>query len=85
MTVTTLREIEDSLRQLDPDTLREMVYRIADNHITVCDLTSRVGGCAHVGHEETRDRIEGLSVERLAAILAPTAWMSVDLHRRLGG
>lgn len=84
MEVTTLHEIEESLRALDPDTLREMVYQAARSHITVCGLTSKVGGCAHIESDETRDRVDALSVPQLAAILAPTAWMSIDLHRRLG-
>jgi hypothetical protein len=85
MTVTTLHEVEESLRAVDPDTLREMVYQAAHSHSTICQLTSQIGGCAHISAGETRDRVEGLSVAELAAILAPTAWMSVDLHRRIGG
>lgn len=84
MTVTTLHEVEESLRALDPGTLREMVYQTARSHIDVCQLTSQVGGCAHVSAEETRDRVDALSVAEMAGILAPTAWMSIDLHRRLG-
>ncbi|MEX0796320.1 MAG: hypothetical protein WD274_06470 [Acidimicrobiia bacterium] len=84
MTVTTLHEVEESLRALDPETLREMVYQTARSHINVCQLTSQVGGCAHINGEETRDRVDALSVAEMAGILAPTAWMSIDLHRRLG-
>jgi hypothetical protein len=84
MAVTTLHEVEETLQELDPDTLREMVYQTARSHINVCQLTSQLGGCAHVGAEETRDRVGGLSVAELAGLLAPTAWMSIDLHRRLG-
>ncbi|MFP3881763.1 MAG: hypothetical protein ACLFWH_05540 [Actinomycetota bacterium] len=85
MTVTTLHEVEESLRALDPDTLREMVYQTARSHINVCQLTSQVGGCAHISDDETRDRVEAMSVGELAAVLAPTAWISIDLHQRLGG
>ena len=84
MTVTTLHEVEESLRALGSDTLREMVYQTARSHINVCQLTSQVGGCAHIDAEETRDRVEALSVAEMAGILAPTAWMSIDLYRRLG-
>jgi len=85
MTVTTLHEVEESLRGVDPDTLREMVYQTAHSHITVCQLTSTIGDCAHISTEETRDGVGGLSVAEMAAILAPTAWMSIDLHQRIGG
>lgn len=85
MTVTTLHEVEESLRALDPDTLREMVYQTARSHINVCQLTSQVGGCAHISDDETRDRVESMSVGELAAVLGPTAWISIDLHQRLGG
>jgi hypothetical protein len=85
MTVTTLHEVEENLRQIDPDTLREMVSQTARSHITVCELTSQIGGCAHISSEETRERVDGLSVAELAGILAPTAWLSLDLHRRLAG
>ena len=84
MTVTTLHEVEESLRALDPDTLREMAYQTARSHISVCQLTSQIGGCSHISGEETRDRVDALSVAELAAVVAPTAWMSIDLHRRLG-
>lgn len=85
MTVTTLPEIEEALREVDPDTPREMVYQAARCHITVCQLTSQIGGCAHISGDETRDRVDALSVAELAGILAPTAWMSIDHHRRLAG
>jgi hypothetical protein len=84
MMVTTLHQVEDTLRQIDPDTLREMVCKLAQSHTTVCELTSQIGGCAHIGSEEIRDRVDRLSVAELAARLAPTAWLSVDLHRRIG-
>jgi hypothetical protein len=85
LNVTTLPEVEESVRALDPDTLREMVYQTACSHISVCQLTSQIGGCAHLSLDETRDRVDALSVAELASVLAPTAWMSIDLHRRLGG
>lgn len=85
MTVTTLHEVEESLRQMDPDTLREMVFQAAHSHITLCELTSRIGDCAHIQPEETRDRVDGLTVAQLASILAPTVWISIDLHQRIGG
>jgi hypothetical protein len=85
MTVTTLHEVEESLRQMDPETLREMVFQSAHSHITLCELTSQLGDCAHIAPEETRDRVDGLTVAQLAAILAPTVWISIDLHQRIGG
>jgi hypothetical protein len=84
MTAATLHEVEEALQKVDPGTLREMVYQTAHSHTTVCQLTSQIGGCAHVSAEETRDRVEGLSVAELAGLLAPTAWISIDLHHRLG-
>lgn len=84
MTIATLREIEESLLGMDVETLREMAYRTAHSHITVCELTSKIGDCAHISAEETRDRVEGLTVTQLAAILAPTAWMSIEVHRGIG-
>lgn len=83
MMVTTLHEVEESLRKMDPDTLREMAYQAAHSHINICELTSRVAGCAHIGADEMRDRIDGLTMGQLAALLAPNAWMSIDLHQRL--
>jgi hypothetical protein len=85
MNVTTLHEIEEVLSHVDPDTLREMVFQTAHSHSTVCELTSQIGGCAHIGPDETRDRVDGLSVAQLTAILAPLAWVSIDLHHRIGG
>ncbi|MGD2060384.1 MAG: hypothetical protein PVF87_05945, partial [Acidimicrobiia bacterium] len=64
---------------------REMVYQAAHSHITICELTSRVGDCAHIPPDETRDRVDRLTPAELASILAPTAWMSIDLHQRIGG
>lgn len=84
MTGTTPHEIERSLEDLDQETLREMVYQVAQSHIRVCELTSRVGDCAHIGRDEIRKRVEGLELDQMTAILAPTAWMAVDLHRRIG-
>lgn len=84
MTGTTPREIEKSLEDLDQETLREMVYQVAQSHIRVCELTSRVGDCSHIGRDEIRERVEDLELDQMAAILAPTAWMAVDLHRRIG-
>lgn len=85
MTVTTLHEVEESLRHVDHETLREMAYQAARSHITVCELTSQIGDCAHISADETRDRVDALTDAQLAALLAPTAWMSIDLHSRLGG
>jgi hypothetical protein len=62
-----------------------MVYQAARSHITVCQLTSQIGGCAHISADETRDRVNALSVAEMAGVLAPTAWISIELHRRLGG
>ena len=84
MKITTLHQVEESLREVDPETLREMAYRAAHSHINVCELTSRVGGCAHINADDMRDRVEGLTVGQLAALLAPSAWLSIDLHQRLG-
>jgi hypothetical protein len=85
MQVTTLPEVEEKLQEFDPDTLREMAYQVAHSHVTVCELTSKIGGCAHISAEQTRNRVDSLSVAEIAAILAPSAWMSIDLHRRIGG
>jgi hypothetical protein len=82
--MTTLHEIEESLRGVDPDRLREMVYQEAVSRITVCQLTSQIGGCAHTDIGEIRERVDALSVADLVGVLAPTAWLSIDLHRRLG-
>lgn len=84
MTVTTLHEVEESLRALDPETLQEMAYQAARSHINVCQLTSQLGGCAHISADQIRDRVAALSVAELVAALAPSAWMSIDLHRQLG-
>jgi hypothetical protein len=83
--VTTLHEIEESLRNVEPDTLREMAYQTAQSHVAVCGLTSQIGDCAHIDMEEIRDRVGGLTGSQLAAILAPTAWLSIEIHRNLPG
>lgn len=41
-TTTTLHEVEESLRELDPETLQEMAYQ-AHSHTTICELTSQIG------------------------------------------
>jgi hypothetical protein len=53
--------------------------------MAVCELTSKVGDCAHINADETRDRVDALTDAQLAALLAPMAWMSIDLHTRLSG
>lgn len=83
MSVVTLHEVEEAVRRIEPDTLREMVFQVAHGHTTVCELTSRIGDCAHIDSNEIRDRVDALTVAQLAAILAPSAWMSIDLHRRV--
>lgn len=82
--VTTLQETEELLRGIDPDSLREMVYEVAHSHSSVCQLTSQVGGSAHIGADETRDRINALTVSEMAGILAPTVWISLRLDGLLG-
>lgn len=84
MQVTTLTEIETALDGIDPDTLRDMAYQLALSYVSVCEVTSRIGDCAHTSHEEIRDRIESLDKARLMALLAPSAWLAIDLHHRLG-
>lgn len=83
--MTTLHEIEESLRHVDPETLREMAYQTAHSHVTVCELTSSIGDCAHIEPDDIRDRIGALTSNQLAAILAPPAWLSVEMHRELAG
>jgi hypothetical protein len=85
MIATTLPEVEESLRALDADTLREMMAGLARSHVAVCELTSRIGGCAHTDPEEIRDRIDRLTVEELVERMAPVIWPALDLHRRAGG
>lgn len=84
MQVTTLPEVEQSLRSLDPDTLRYMASQLAHNHARFCALTSSEGDCSHVPDIETQDRIDQMDAAQLASLLAPTAWVSMDLHRRIG-
>jgi hypothetical protein len=83
MNVTTLHEVEESLRSIDHETLREMAYQVARSHIDVCELTSTIGDCAHIEDDEIRDRVDASTVAELASLLAPTAWTSIELHRRL--
>lgn len=85
MNVTTLHELEESLHEIDPGTLREMAYQVARSHIEVCELTSKIGDCAHIGEDDVRDRVDSSTVAELAELLAPTAWMSIELHHRLTG
>lgn len=84
MQVTTMAEIEDALEGIDPDTLREMAYRLALSHVALCETTSRIGDCAHTDEAAIRDRIESLERSKLISLLAPHAWLSVDIHHRLG-
>lgn len=85
MNVTTLHEVEESLREIDPETLREMAYQVARSHIDVCELTSKIGDCAHIGDDDIRDRVDSSTLAELADLLAPTAWISIELYRRLSG
>ena len=82
MKVTTLHEVEEALRGLEPDELHEMAYQMARSHAEVCGLTSRVGGCSHIPGEETRDRVDGMTASELAELLAPTAWIAAQIHSR---
>jgi hypothetical protein len=85
MDVTTLHEVEEKLGLLDPDTLREMAFQTARSHAAVCGMTSQIGDCAHIGSDEIRDRVETMPVADLVAALAPLAWVSIDVHGRIGG
>lgn len=84
MISTTPQEVQKSLENLDRETLQEMVYQVAQSHIRICELTSQVGDCAHIGRDEIHERVEDLDLGQMTAILAPTAWLAVDLHRRIG-
>ena len=83
MHVVTLHEVEEALRTSDPSTLREMAHQFARSHIEACALTSREGDCAHIAEQATQDRIDSLDVDRLAAMLAPSAWTALWLEERL--
>ena len=83
MQVVTLEEVDEALRATDPDTLREMAHQLAQSHVTVCGLTSRAGDCSHIADHETRARIDELDPAQLASLLAPVAWLSLDVHSRL--
>jgi hypothetical protein len=80
MRVTTLHEVETALRSLDHETLREMAFQEAKSHHAMCRLTSKLNDCAHISDDDTRDRVDGLTDDELAGLLAPTAWMSVLVH-----
>ena len=82
MRVTTLHEVEEALRDLNPDELHEMAYQMARSHADVCGLTSSIGGCSHISSEETRDRVDGMTAHELAQLLAPTAWIAAQVHSR---
>jgi hypothetical protein len=83
MRVVTLDEVEEALRRADPSTLREMAHQLAHSHVALCGLTSREGDCSHIPESATRDRIDGLEVDRLASLLAPSAWTALWLGERL--
>lgn len=84
MQTTTLHQVEERLRGVESDTLREMAFQAARSHAMICGFTSQIGDCAHVAADETRDRIGKLTVPELVTLLAPTAWISIDLHDRIG-
>ncbi len=81
MTVTRIEEIDERLRGADPEVLREMVFWTAHSHIAVCELTSREGECSHVEASVTRERLDSLSVPEMTSILAPVAWLAIDVDR----
>jgi hypothetical protein len=81
--VTTLHQVEESLRKLDVESLREMAYQTARGHVKFCELTSQLGGCPHVQADEVRKRVDGLTVGQLAGMLAPAVWTSMDLQMRI--
>lgn len=83
MRVVTLHEVEEALRTSDPGTLREMAHQLARSHVALCGLTSTEGDCAHISEEATQDRIDALEVDRLAALLAPSAWTALWLEERM--
>jgi hypothetical protein len=85
MQASTLHEIEEVLGTFDRDTLREMANQLAKSHVTVCGLTSQEGDCSHISGEETQDRIDKLSPTQLAALLAPTAWVSTEYRSQPRG
>lgn len=80
MRVTTLHEVEEALGGIDPETLQEMAYRISMSHLHVCNLTSKIGGCAHTDEDTIRDRVDGLNHEELVALVAPTIWASAHIQ-----
>ena len=83
MRVVTLHEVEEALRKSDPGTLREMAHQLAHSHVAMCGLTSREGDCSHISESATQDRIDGLEVDRLVSLLAPSAWTALWLEERL--
>jgi hypothetical protein len=60
-----------------------MAHQLARSHVALCGLTSREEDCAHIPEEATQDRIDALEVDRLAALLAPSAWTALWLEERL--
>jgi hypothetical protein len=80
MQKTTFREVQEALRTIDPDILREIARQLAESHVTVCGLTSQEGDCSHITGGETRARIDKLSLTQLADLVAPTVWISTELH-----
>ncbi len=83
MNIVTLHELEEALRDCDPATLREMTHQLARSHVALCGLTSRESDCSHITEEETEDRIGTLEVEKLATLLAPSAWTALWLQGRV--
>lgn len=83
MHVTTLHEVEEALRSLDPEDLHEMGYRMALSHKALCGVTSQIGGCGHIEDGDIRDRVDALDTVHLAELLAPMAWVSIDLGDHL--
>ena len=82
MHVTTLHEVEETLSAMDPETVSDMAYQLAKNHAAICHLTSQVVDCAHVPDEEIRDRVNGMTPAEMVHLVAPMAWVSIDLHTR---
>jgi hypothetical protein len=80
MEASTLHEVEEALRAMDPNALREMAHQLAHSHVAVCGLTSREGDCSHIAEEEIRDRVAKLDPSQLVSLVAPTAWSAMHHH-----
>jgi hypothetical protein len=90
MAAPTLHAVVEALEALEQGDLEEIALAYVRTHAQVCRLagsTEHAGGTEHVEEHHASDaelaqRVGEMSVQQLAELLGPAAWLSVIAHEQ---